>query len=111
LRIKQKGISGVLKQGESDNKFGREFMAAVETTPAEKLLGVSWRQYLSWFGRMEGELSGEDQAKTARKVLSKANGNWQRLAAEGIRLDETENNGEWIGNWISALDQFTSLEF
>jgi len=111
IRIMRDGIEGVLRQGESDNDIGRKFMAEVGATPGEKLLGLSWRQYLSWFGRMEAELSKDDRASRAKRVLAKAQTNWQKLDQKRVRMDESENNGSWIADWQSALDEFIALEY
>lgn len=110
LRIRQARLKGILQQGESDNQYGRKIMDQVQAGPAAAWIGLGWRQYLTWFSRMESRLSGNDAAKEASKVLLAAEQNWKALKSAHVVMQESANDGSWIEPWQRAFAEFRELE-
>jgi hypothetical protein len=111
IRIRRARLRGILRQGESDNPYGRKIMDQVETSPASAWIGLGWRQYLTWFSRTEARLSGDDASKEVSKILVKAEQNWKALRSANVVMQESTNDGSWIEPWQRAFAEFRELEF
>jgi len=78
----------------------------LDINPGEAWLGKSWRQYLSWFGKTEQEVSAEG-LPAVREWLRTAERNWQELDDDEVLMDEPRNDGSWIRPWRQALRDFS----
>lgn len=78
--------------------------AATEPGKKPKWLGLSWRLFLYWFADVEHRL-GTQQAN-AVEMLQAADQNWRRLDQEKTFMEERDNNGIWIRDWLNALNEF-----
>ena len=70
------------------------------------MLALSWRQYLSWFGKAEEVLSRSDCAEIVKGWLKDADSNWGDLEEDDLFFDERQNDGSWIRPWRQALIGF-----
>ncbi len=105
-RLQRDGFSHIIGGLHSNSRSGRIVLDFLKESPGEAWLGKSWRQYLSWFGKTEQEIS--DEGITAvREWLRTAERNWQELDDEEVLMDEPRNDGGWIRRWRQALRDFS----
>ncbi len=105
-RLQRDGFSHIIGGLHSNSRSGRIVLDFLKESPGEAWLGKSWRQYLSWFGKIEQEIS--DEGITAvREWLKTAERNWQELDDEEVLMDEPRNDGGWIRRWRQALRDFS----
>jgi hypothetical protein len=83
-------------------QFGRD--------PGAAWLGLSWRHYLSWFGRTGDKLSGTNAATFVNDWLRQAELDWELLEDHNVLLEERHNGGRWIRPWRQALNDFLQVE-
>lgn len=107
-RLMRNGFEELIGGLHSGNISGRNLLDFINEHPGVAWLGRSWRQYLSWFGKTEQELSSSDVA-TVRDWLRTAENNWQALEDEEVLMDEPRNNGSWVRPWRQALSEFNRI--
>ena len=103
-RIKKREMSHLIGVGNSSNDWAEIIAELWRTEPGKPWLALSWRHYLSWFGKTEANFDLGDPIKNAEAILIAADQNWGSM--NGILLDERENDGSWVRNWRQALDEF-----
>ncbi len=110
LRLRKSGAAALIGGGDSTNHWGQEIMTQFEQNPGAPWLALSWRHYLSWFGRAEDKLFGGNASALANDWLLKAELNWQILEDKKILLEEPRNDGRWIRPWRQAFSDFLEIE-
>jgi len=99
----------LLSEATKRNPFGREILEQIAEAnrrrePLKPWLALSWRHFLYWFADVERRLSGGEA--DARDLLTAADVNWSKLDAARVLMEERENDGKWIRNWLNALTDF-----
>lgn len=107
LRLLNRGFEHLIAANHSTNYWSDKIIAHLSEKPKEAWLALSWRQYLSWFGKTEAELSQGDCAGIVKSWLKEADSNWADLEDDDLLFDERRNNGGWIRPWHQALVRFT----
>jgi len=110
LRLRKSGLTAFVGGGDSTNHWGLEIMKQFAENPGAAWLALSWRHYLSWFGRTEDKLSRPDSSAVVNDWLIKTELNWQALEDARILLEEPRNDGRWIRPWRQALGDFLKIE-
>ena len=108
LRLQREKHGSLLSTGHSDNHWSKRILEQLSTSPEDAWLGLSWRQYLSWFAKAENELSSD--RTQAMQWLKHAEENWRMLEDEEILFDEPRNDGSWIRSWRQSLIRFKKSE-
>jgi hypothetical protein len=83
----------------------------LEQIPSGKpWIGLSWRQYMWWFANAEGRFDAG--AVTPRSLIELADQNWGRLETPPpkVFLDERNNDGLWLRQWLRALEELPFFE-
>jgi hypothetical protein len=93
-----------LGKGHSNNHWGKIILEQLSESPEESWVGHSWRHYLSWFGKVERQLTANK--KLVRSWLKTAEKNWEELDEEDFLFDEAKNDGSWIRRWRQSLARF-----
>lgn len=91
----------LLSERVARNPYGREVLRIREESPGRPWLGVSWRQYMYWFGDFERRL--EAGAVAAAEHLAAAEERWGQLDAQNILMEKRQNDGGWLRPWRRAL--------
>ncbi len=92
----------------SDSASGRAVLDHLDNYQGEAWLAKSWRQYLSWFGKAEQNIT-EEGLPLVREWLHTAERNWQAIEEEDILMDEPRNDGRWLRPWRQALGAFSRI--
>ncbi len=103
-RLKNRGFESLIGNGFSSNYWSKKILDQWALSPTDAWLSLSWRHYLSWFGKAEQSFSNSNALEKANNWLNVAESNWSKI--KGVLLDEQENDGSWIRNWRQALDEF-----
>jgi hypothetical protein len=106
LRVRRQGL---LSESSSQNPFGREILSKFDearesATKPGPWLATSWRQFLYWFADFEGRLDRNEI--TTEELLKSADANWSKLDKAQVFMEERENNGTWIRNWLNVLTEY-----
>lgn len=104
-RLQKNGYNEIIGGLHSGGHWGQIVLEFLDNYPGEAWLGKSWRQYLSWFGKTEMEVSSKNSS-IVKKWLKSAEQYWQQLDDDEILMDEPRNNGNWIRPWRQALRDF-----
>ncbi len=107
----QRDFPQFLAMGDSNNLWGQAILTQFSSEPKIPWLGLSWRQYLAWFGLTEKKLQGKEAGTLVRKWLREAGERWEQLDDKDIFLDESRNDGRWIRPWQQALSDFGKVDF
>jgi hypothetical protein len=83
------------------NPFSQQIIEALVGTPRQPWLGLSWRQYLWWFAKVEREVGVKRDR--ALEILRGADRNWAQVEAAPLLLFDRTNDGSWIRPWLNAL--------
>lgn len=105
-RLQRDGYGHIIGGLYSDSRSGRRVFDTLDNNPGEAWLGKSWRQYLSWFGKTEQEVSAKG-FPAVREWLRTAERHWQELEDDEVLMDEPRNDGSWIRPWRQALRDFS----
>ncbi len=105
-RLQRDGYGHFIGGLYSDSRSGRRVFDSLDNNPGEAWLGKSWRQYLSWFGKTEQDVSARS-LPTVREWLRTAERHWQELDDDEVLMDEPRNDGSWIRPWRQALRDFS----
>jgi hypothetical protein len=106
LRLQKSKYVSLLGTNHSTNFWSQKILKNLKTSNPKAWIAYGWRQYLSWFGRTETELSNDNRIQTARDWLKKAEQNWVVLDENDILFEEPRNNGHWLRPWRQALIDF-----
>ena len=106
LRLQGKGYGHLLTEGYSGGIWAQRILEQIATDESKATLRLSWRQYLSWFGRMERRLCGAGAPELVKSLLKNAEDNWKLLEDADILMDDRRNDGQWIRPWRQALCAF-----
>jgi len=104
-RLQRDGYGDIICGGNSNSSSGRCVMDFLNSSPGQSWVAKSWRQYLSWFGKTEQEVSLEG-INIVREWLKLAERNWRQLEDDEVLMDEQRNDGSWIRPWRQALRDF-----
>lgn len=96
--------------GDSNNVFARQVLEQFVNEPGKAWLGLSWRQYLAWFGAVENRLSGTEPIPMVDQWLREAEERWLEIEDKGALFQEARNNGSWIRRWRQALGDFRKFD-
>lgn len=108
LRLLREGYDYLVQQGYSNNYWSTRILKQFEEEPGRPWLGLSWRQYLSWFAKTENDLFKVSNLEKIKDWLKSAEENWLKLEDEEILLEEPRNNGSWIRPWRQAIAKFSN---
>lgn len=106
LRLLNGDFEEFVASGDSGNHWGNKILKHLKESPDEAWLALSWRHYLSWFGKTEVALSTMDPLALAEQWLKDAEGNWLALEDKDLLFDEPRNDGSWLRPWRQALVKF-----
>ena len=106
LRLLSENLQNLVSTHHSNNHWSKEILSHFESKPEKAWLALSWRQYLSWFGKIELELSTSDHIAIVQKWLKEAEENWRILDDIDLLFDEQRNDGKWLRSWRQALVKF-----
>jgi hypothetical protein len=104
-RLQRDGFDGLIGGLNSDTTSGRAILDHFLANPGEPWLALSWRQYLSWFGKTERIVENSGSA-VVREWLKVAEQNWRALDDADVLFDEPRNDGGWIRPWRQALSDY-----
>jgi hypothetical protein len=107
LRLINMGFPQLLRGHNSSNYWANKILTQLKKKPGKAWLGLSWRQYLSWFGKTESDLTSTKCKKMVKDWLKIADSNWADLENEDLLFDERRNDGSWIRPWRQALVRFS----
>ena len=105
-RLQRDGFGNLIGGLHSNSCSGDAVLDCLDNSPGQAWVGKSWRQYLSWFGKTEQEVS-VGGIPIVRNWLQDAERNWRNLEDEEILMDEPRNDGSWIRPWRQALRDFS----
>lgn len=105
-RLEKNNYNDIVGGVNSNNNAGVNILDSLKNKPGEAWLAMSWRQYLSWFGKTEKVIEQEGGA-IVKEWLKVAEKNWQKFNDDDILMDETRNDGSWIRPWRQALSDFS----
>ncbi len=89
--------------------WSNRILSQFKEEPGKAWAGLSWRHYLSWFGKTEREISNGNPIKTVKDWLKNAETNRLMLEDEEILLEEPRNNGSWLRPWRQAMAKFSKF--
>lgn len=105
-RLEKKKFSDLIGVRHSDNYWSKKIIDQFEKEPGKSWLGLSWRQYLSWFGKTEKDLSNKRSQLLVTEWLKVAETNWLFLDDNNVLFNEPRNNGSWLRPWRQTLGDF-----
>lgn len=106
LRILEAGYPQMIGVGHSQNYWAQTIRDQWISEPNKPWVGCGWRQYLSWFGKAELNLSTDDPSVLVPAWLVTAERNWLELEDMGVLMDEARNAGQWVRSWRQAFNKF-----
>jgi hypothetical protein len=103
----------LLSDSSKRNPFGCQILEQIDEAnrtrqPLKSWLALSWRQFLYWFADAERRLS--DNVSEARDMLTLADQNWSKLDQAKVLMEERQNDGTWIRNWLNTLREFQASQ-
>jgi len=106
LRVRKQDL---FSEASKRNPFCLEILALIDgaqQTHADlkPWLKLSWRQFLFWFANMEARLAGREI--TSSDLLSAADANWKKLDKAKVFMEERDNDGTWIRDWLNVITEF-----
>lgn len=104
LRIRSKDLNSILQTGNSKNIWSDKVLQQLEEEPSKAWVGIGWRQYLSWFCKMEEDL--DNNRVDVESMLLLADKNWGIIDKNKVFFEERSNNGEWVRSWLQAINDF-----
>jgi len=84
--------------------FSVEILEQLENDPEKPWLGLSWRNYLYTFAKLEAEIG--NNTRIIDQLLVKAEKNWIKLEDLNVIMEEMRNDGSWIRKWRIAILEF-----
>ncbi|MHA1279694.1 MAG: hypothetical protein ACTSQ8_21025 [Candidatus Helarchaeota archaeon] len=107
-RLQSNNYGHLVGGSHSGSSSGVAVLNHLDDNPDEPWLGKSWRQYLSWFGKTEQDVT-DDGLPLVREWLLTSERNWQDIEDEDILMDEPRNDGRWLRPWRQALRDFSRI--
>lgn len=105
-RLRDENYGHLLGTLHSNNHWSNEILEDFKQEEKVKWTAKGWKQYLSWFGKTEEDLSANNASSLVREWLITAESNWRVLHKNDILFDDPDNDGKWIRNWRQALSKF-----
>lgn len=102
LRLKNKGLSNMIKQGSSNNVWADKIINHLHSNPGAAWNALGWKQFLSWFSKAEKRFDSFSK-KDYLDLLKTARNNWASLEGNNVFFDEPKNKGEWLGAWLQSI--------
>ena len=105
LRIEARGL---ISAASKENPFSKPIL---ESIPAKKAwVALGWRHYMYWFADAEFRL--QSSAVSAEELVTLADSNWGAIETAKPRLfmEERQNDGAWIRQWLRALTEFSEFQ-
>ena len=108
LRVRKQGL---LSEATKRNPFAQEILSLIDEAQhsheqLEPWLRLSWRQFLYWFADIEGRLTKGETS--TQELLSGADANWKKLDKAKVFMEERDNDGTWIRDWLNVLGEYQS---
>ena len=111
LRLIGSDCNALVGQGDSRNHWGQLIENNLTTGRNQPWLKWGWRQFLSWFSKVEYLLDNEsDPAGKVDVWLKEAENNWILTEDIPIIMEEPRNNGSWLRPWRQALALFNKIQ-
>jgi hypothetical protein len=67
-------------------------------------IGKGWRFFLYWFSDIERRIN--QNIVTPEELIRTADDNWGIIEDRNIILEERQNNGSWIRQWLRAIVEY-----
>jgi hypothetical protein len=101
LRVRDRGIISAASQA---NPVVASILQAIPLN--EPWVGRGWRQFLYWFADAEFRLS--NGAVSALDLIRTADANWAAIerGAPPLFMEERQNDGSWVRQWLRAVVEF-----
>jgi hypothetical protein len=101
LRVRDRGLVSAVSTG---NPFAAPILEAIPANIAWVANG--WRQFLYWFADAEFRL--QSRAVSAQELVLAADANWAAIerGAPPIFMEERQNDGSWVRQWLRAIVEF-----
>jgi len=109
FRLKENGFGSLLGGLASTNHWSNKIVKQFDEKPEDPWLGLSWRQYLSWFSKTEEELGKTECIKTVKEWLKKSELNWLLLEDKDVLMEELRNDGSWLRVWRQAIAKLSKI--
>ena len=107
LRLLREGHADLIERTHSRNYWSNRILTQFKKEPGKAWVGLSWRHYLSWFGKTEMEITNGNPIQIVKDWLKIAEKNWLMLEDEEILFEEPRNNGSWMRPWRQAIAKFS----
>ncbi len=106
LRVRKQDL---FSEASKRNPFCLEILALIDEAQQthadlKPWLKLSWRQFLFWFADVETRLAGGEI--TSSDLLSAADANWKKLDKAKVFMEERDNDGTWIRDWLNVITEF-----
>jgi len=109
LKLISKGHPNLIGNGFSNSSWSSKILPNIQSPERVPWVADSWRQWLSWFGKMEHHLSQEKQKSSyVWDLLNSASQNWNEITGHHVYMSDNINDGGWISAWRQALADFES---
>ena len=92
---------GYLSPASLSNPYSADILAAIDASPPQPWLGLSWRQYMYWFADFEARIHSGRLGPS--EDLSRADTTWKDLDINSILMEERSNDGTWVRAWRRVL--------
>ena len=93
--------TGLLSEASTRNPYGERILAQRDSDPDKPWLGLSWRQYMYWFGDFERRF--QNRAIDGDTFLKNAENVWGELERRNVLMEERQNDGSWLRSWRRAV--------
>ena len=93
--------AGLLSEASKCNPYGEEILRQMDSEPEKAWLGLSWRQYMYWFGDFEKRF--DESSINTDVLLKNAEKVWSHLDEKNILMEERQNDGSWLRSWRRAV--------
>lgn len=106
LRVRKQDL---LSESSKRNPFCLEILALIDEaqqthSDLKPWLKLSWRQFLFWFADVEARFVGGEAI--ALNLLAAADASWKKLDKAKVFMEERDNDGTWIRDWLNAITEF-----
>lgn len=67
-------------------------------------IALGWRFYLYWFYDVERRINQQNDLPI--KLIRNSDRNWVRADGASVILEERQNNGDWVRQWLRAIVEY-----